>query len=124
MNKEEVLKIFNSNGDDLFDAIENGDNRRTDRIAKKLEKVFHAFVSNNELARECIPILLKSDNVAIRHWSAGFALGLEMFVDEAETELYNISAKEYGINSLVAEYTLKTWKDQGKLYEHLKKNRF
>lgn len=36
MNKEEVLKIFNSNGDDLFDAIENGDNRRTDRIAKKL----------------------------------------------------------------------------------------
>ena len=47
-----------------------------------------------------------------------------MFVDEAETELYNISAKEYGINSLVAEYTLKTWKDQGKLYEHLKKNRF
>ena len=52
------------------------------------------------------------------------ALHLEMFVDEAETELYNISAKEYGINSLVAEYTLKTWKDQGKLYEHLKKNRF
>ena len=119
-----MKKIFNSNGDDLFDAIENGDNKRTDRIAKKPEKVFHAFISNNELARECIPILLKSDNVAIRLWSAGFALGLEMFVDEAETELYNISAKEYGINSLVAEYTLKTWKDQGKLYEHLKKNRF
>ena len=121
MNKEEVLKIFNANGDDLFDAIENGDNRRTDRIAKKLEKVFHAFVSNNELAREYIPILLKSDNVAIRHWSAGFALGLEMFVDEAETELYNISVKEYGIYCLVAEYTLKTRKLKGQLYWHLKK---
>ena len=57
--------------------------------------------------------------MAIRHWIAGFALGLGMFVNEAETELYDISSKEYGINSLVAEYTLKAWKEQGQLYGHL-----
>ena len=119
MNKEKVIEIFNSNGDDLFNAIENGNHKKTDRIAKKLEKVYIAFVSDNKLARECFPILLKSDNVAIRHWIAGFALGLGMFVNEAETELYDISSKEYGINSLVAEYTLKTWKEQGQLYGHL-----
>ena len=64
MNKEKVIEIFNSNGDDLFNAIENGNHKKTDRIAKKLEKVYIAFVSDNKLARECIPILLKSDNVA------------------------------------------------------------
>lgn len=32
MNKEEVMKIFNSNGEDLFDAIENGNHKKTEHI--------------------------------------------------------------------------------------------
>ena len=121
MNKKQALEVFNSNGIELLDAIENGNNKATDKIGKKFEQIFNAFLKDRNLAEECIPILLQNENVAIRHWIAGFALGLELYIKEAEEVLYNISISEYGINSLIAEYTLKQWKEQGQLYEHLKK---
>lgn len=121
MNKNQVLETFNSNGIELLDAIENGNNKVTDKIGKKFELIFKTFLKDKKLAKECIPPLLQNENVAIRNWIAGFALGLELYISEAEEVLYNISISEYGINSLVAEYTLKQWKEQGQLYEHLKK---
>ena len=121
MNKNQVLEAFNSNGIELLDAIENGNNKVTDKIGKKFELIFKTFLKDKKLAKECIPPLLQNENVAIRNWIAGFALGLELYISEAEEVLYNISISEYGINSLVAEYTLKQWKEQGQLYEHLKK---
>ncbi len=34
MNKEKVIEIFNSNGDDLFNAIENGNHKKQIELLK------------------------------------------------------------------------------------------
>ena len=121
MNKEAILKQYEESGKILYYTAMTGDYKVGNREAKKLINIFKLFEKDPVLADECIPLLLKSENVVVRLKGAAYCLALRRNVDIGEKVLKEISMdKQYGIHRFDAEMTLKQWHEQGFLLVYLK----
>lgn len=116
-----ILEQFEASGRILYDTALNGDYKVGNKEAKKLINLFKLFEKDPVLADECIPLLLKSENVVLRIKGAAYCLALKRNVDIGEKVLKEISEdRQYGIHRFDAEMTLKQWYKQGFLLVYQK----
>ena len=121
MDKEAILKQYEISGRIIFDSERIGDWKAGNREAKKLINIFKLFEKDPVLADECIPLLLKSENVVVRLKGAAYCLALKRNVEIGEKVMTEISLdKQYGMWRFDAEMTLKQWHEQGYLLVYLK----
>ena len=121
LDKDNIIKQYEESGQIMLDATLNGNYRRNNREGNKLLEIFKVFEQDRELARECIPELLKSENVVVRTKAAAYCLALNESVDVGESVLEEISrTPQYGIFRLNAEMTLKKWRENGELRLYIK----
>lgn len=116
MNKEAIIKQFETSGKIMFEEIHNGDWKKHDREGAKLIKIFKMFEKNPDFAMECIEELLKSENVVARTKGAVYCLALGRNVEVGERVLEEISREpSYRLYRTNAEMTLKVWREKGEL---------
>ena len=122
MLKEDIILQYEISGKIIYDATYSGDYKTNNREGKKLLKIYKVFEKNPEFAKECIPLLLDSDNVFVRTEAASYCLALHQDVEMAEHVLEEISSNhDYGIFRFNAEMTLKVWREKGELQLYRKK---
>ena len=116
MDKYEIIAQYETSGKIIYDAIYSGDYKTCNQEGKKLLKIFKMFEKNPEFARECIAVLLNSENVFVRTDAASCCLALRQNIETAECVLEEISSnRDYGIFRFNAEMTLKVWHEKGEL---------
>ena len=116
LEKNQVLRQYEISGKIIFDSELTGDYKAANREARKLLKIFKIFEKKPAFADECIPMLLKSQNVVVRSKGAAYCLALKRDTDQGESVLKEISNDtQYGIWRLNAEMTLKQWYAEGRL---------
>ena len=122
MDKEAIIRQYETSGKIMFDEIHNGDWKKHDREGAKLLEIFKMFEKNPDFAMECIEELLKSNNVVARTKGAAYCLALKRNVETGERILEEISrdpsSRLYRLN---AEMTLKVWREKGELQLYQKK---
>ena len=122
MDKNEIIKQYETSGKIMFEEIHNGDWKKHDREGAKLLRIFKQFEKNPDFAMECINELLKSENVVVRCKGAAYCLALKRNVETGERILEEISREpSYRIYRLNAEMTLKVWREKGELQLYQKK---
>ena len=122
MDKEEIIKQYETSGKIMFEEIHNGDWKIHDREGAKLLKIFKMFEKNPDFAMECIDELLKSENVVARTKGAAYCLALKRNIEVGEKVLEEISRDpSYHLYRLNAEMTLKVWREKGELQLYQKK---
>ena len=92
----------------------NGGYKEVNKQYDVLTRIYRHMEKDGELAVVMISELLKHPNDDVSSWAAAHALGLKIFVDEAEKVLERISRKK-DLVSLNAEMTLKVWRERGYL---------
>ena len=116
MDTNEIIAQCEASGKIIFDATYSGDYKTCNREGGKLLRIFKMFEKNPEFARECIAVLLNSENVFVRTDAASCCLALRQDVERAECVLEEISSnRDYGIFRFNAEMTLKVWREKGEL---------
>ena len=94
----------------------NGDYKLGNKYSKKLYKIFIILKKDNNLARNVLKELLKTNSIRARSIAAIDALRLNIYVDEALKVLNEVAnMKEIGILSFGPSVALKIWKEKGYL---------
>ena len=111
-----ILNQYEKSGKIMYEATLCGDYKANNREGKKLIKIFKKFEKDHDMAMQCIPELMKSDNVVIRSKAAAYCLSLKIYIKEAEAVLTEIGEdNENGIFGFNARMTLQVWRKQGYL---------
>lgn len=95
-----------------------GDYKQANKAYDKLKKIYDKLQEqgNEALAEKILTTYLKSGDIGVRLWAAAHCLGLNIYIEEAEKTLEEISKmKGIGIERHDAEMTLKVWKEKGYL---------
>jgi hypothetical protein len=110
----EIIAQCEESGAKIYTATLEGDYKTNNREGAKLTKIFKRFEKNPDMARECIPELLKSSNVHVRTEGAAYCLSLNIFVEEGKAALQEIADnEENGIFGFNAEMILKVYAERG-----------
>ncbi len=116
ISTQEILRVHEESGKLIYEAIMNGDYKTNNREQNKLMKIFKQLENDYQLASECIPLLLCSQNVIVRIKGATYGLALKISINESENILNDISNdKSIGIVGMIAEMPLKRWKENADL---------
>ncbi|MCH1939874.1 hypothetical protein [Holdemania massiliensis] len=121
-SKENIIKQFKKSGDVMMRATLEGDYKKNNKEGKKLTEIFKQFEANTKLAMNCLPELMKSNNVVVKTKAAAYCLALNIMVNTAENLLIEISDDpKNGIFGFNAKMVLKVWHENGKLEIYQKK---
>ncbi len=113
IKREKFIRDYFNYSKQHRDGISEGHSQKTNRAYGKLTKLYRELQKNTDFANQVLPILLSSNDEKVSSWSAAHCLGLNLFVEEAEKLLEDISLMQLPMLSFSAKMTLSVWREQG-----------
>lgn len=104
-NIEVALKLFEEASINQAKATEEGDYKKGNKYYDEIIRI-GSFIKS-EGAVNALKRLLSHSESGVRIWAAGYLLSVD---EEAAIKVLDEVAKSSGIQSLIAETTLKEWK--------------
>jgi len=109
---QSLIEQYIEAGKIMEEALPNGDYKRNNKEAKKIQKIMNKYLKNNlELAKQVLSEVMKSEFDKARSIAAADALRLNILAEQAVVVLEEV-AKRDDIIGFGAETSLRIWRGE------------
>ena len=112
---KKILEKYRNYSELYSKGVEAGKSIVANRNAKKLSKIYYTFKSDEDIRRECMPLLLEDSNLEVRLWAAAHCLGLDEYITDALKIINELIKSNNKSLSIEAEMVLSEYKEKGTL---------